>query len=212
MRELPKTSWEEIYKYWDLYCPYGPTILNSPITPVEIHVDYSKENGVFYGYDWLTRDEFYSRKHTVESNVAQFLYFTKPTNKGTIHTLNMLINSNSDEERAAVWIYAFAKELLDNRAEGNAPAYAYQLCDATRDFIAQNFYLWHHAMKKLVPEIFIQHNIYLETEFHSIKAIIELARLNAALILYEYVPVLYTSLKTGETLPDYSVRLDSDLE
>ena len=209
MRELPKTSWEEIYKYWDVYSSCGPTILNSPITSVEIHVDYK---GVFYGYDWLTCDEFYSRKRMVENDIAHFLYFTKPTNKGTIHTLNMLINSNSDEERAAIWIYAFSKELLDNCVQGNAHAYAYQLCDATHDFIAQNFSLWHHAMKKLVPEIFIRHSIYFETEFHSIEAIIDLARLNAALILYEYVPILYTSLKTGEILPDYSVRLDRDLK
>ena len=48
-------------------------------------------------------------------------------------------------------------------------------------------------MKKLVPEILINDNIYSETQFNTIHAVIELARLNAAMILKEYVPILYMS-------------------
>ncbi len=70
--------------------------------------------------------------------------------------------------------------------------------------------MWHHSMKKLVPEIFINHNIYLETEFNTINAILELARLNAAMVLYEYVPILYASPELGEELPDVGVRCECE--
>jgi len=209
MNRFPQKSWEEIYKQWELYSHYGPSVLTAPIEPVEVHIDFNPENGVFYGYDWLSSDEFKSRINLIERNLTQFLYFTKHTNKGTIHTLNMLVNSENDEERAAIWIYSFAKEVSEKFGKGNINHYAYQLCDAAQDFLSHNYYLWHHAMRKLVPEVLINYHIYHDTEFRSIDAVIELARLNAAMVLYEYVPILYTSLEKGEKLPDYSVRRDN---
>ncbi len=196
-------SWEEIYQSWNLHHYSEQTVLNSPIVLKELFVDYKRENGIFYGYDWLTKDEYNSRKDTIQNNLSEFLYFTKPTNKGTLHTLNMLINSTSDEERAAIWIYAFTKELIDSHAQGNLYKYAYQLKAVTCDFLSQKFYLWHHAMKRLVPEIYMSYELYGETQFSSYRAVIELARLNAALILHEYIPVVYTSLKPGEELPSH---------
>ncbi len=93
MYGLQKVSWEEIHKYWELYSLSGPSILNSPIVPVEVSVDYNVNGQYVYGYDWLTHAEFSSRKRLIEKDVIQFLYFTKPTNKGTIHTLRMVIRS-----------------------------------------------------------------------------------------------------------------------
>jgi len=65
-------------------------------------------------------------------------------------------------------------------------------------------------MKKLVPEIFIPYCIYDEANFYSISAVIELARMNATMTLYEYVPILNTSLEDGEKAPDHSVKKDKD--
>ena len=202
-------TWEEVFNSWNLYRYSGPTVLNSPIVPKELFVDYEREKGVFYGYDWLTNAEYTSRCNAIQNNPTQFLYFTKPTNKGTVHTLNMLIDSISDEERAAIWIYTFSKELQNDHPKGNLLKYAYQLEDITSNFLSHKFYFWHHAMKKLIPEVYFNHNIYMDTQFSSYRAVIELARINAALLLYEYVPILYTSLKPGEGLPsdmDISLR------
>ena len=172
-------------------------------------MDFSGHKGAFYGYDWLTQEEYASRKTTIETNLMQFLYFTKTTNKGTMHTLNMLVNSVSDEERADIWIYSFAKEISEHHSSGNINRYAYELCTACQGFLSQHFFTWHHAMRKLVPEIYVNHNIYMETEFKTINAVIELARLNAAVVLQEYVPILYTSLWPGEETPDVSVRREN---
>jgi hypothetical protein len=206
MNKFPQTSWEEIYQHWELYSSFGPSILTASIAPVEVYIDYDQKRGVFYGYDWLSSDEYKSRKELIEGDLTHFFYFTKPTNKGTIHTLNMLVNSVSDEERAAIWIYAFAKEISDSLGQGNIYRYSWQLCDVARGFLSHRYFMWHHAMRRLVPEVFISHSVYCDTEFRSIDAVVELARLNAALVLYEYVPVLYTSLGKGEKPPNYSVR------
>lgn len=148
MKRLDMVSWEEIYDYWRIYSMHGPSILNRPISPIELYVDFNKHDGIFYGYDWLTLEQYDSRKATIENNVVQFMYFTKPTNKGTIHTLNMLIDSVGDEERAAIWIYCFAKEISDRHNRGTIDRYAYQLCNASQGFLSRHFCMWHHAMKK----------------------------------------------------------------
>lgn len=203
-------TWNDIYKYWKLYSNYGPAILKAPINPVEIHVNMHDEGMFFYGYDWLSRNEYYERKRIIEETPSEFFYFTKATNKGTVHTLNMLLEAKDEEESAAIWIYAFTKELIDKHETGNMYKYLRQLNNASRDFLYDRFYFWHHAMKGLVPEIFINYNIYLETQFNSINAIIELTRLNAALVLYEYVPILYSSLEFGERRKVDTVRLEEN--
>ena len=206
MKKLDTVSWEDVYEYWHLNNMYGPSMLNMSISPTELFVNYSKQDGVFYGYDWLSLNEYKSRKELIKNDVSQFLFFMSPTNKGTVHTLNMLINSISDEERAAIWIYSFAKEISEHNNRGNINRYAHELCNVSRNFLSQHFCMWHHAMKKLVPEIFIGHSIYSDTEFNTINAVIELSRLNAAIVLQEYVPIIYTSLQPGEEVPDISVR------
>lgn len=190
MGTVKSMSWEEIYDYWCIYSNYGPSILKEPILPVEMYINFGNMKRIFYGYDWLSLKQYDDRKSMISDNLQQFLYFTKPTNKGTIHTLNMLVNSANEEEQAAIWLYTFSKEIVDRETRGNIGKYAYELCRISLSHLEPHFFLWHSAMKKLVPEILINHNIYSETEFHSLYAVVELARLNAAMILQEYVPIL----------------------
>jgi len=204
--ELETVTWDEVYKQWKLYADCGPTIMNTPISLAEIHISYDNEMEEIYGYDWLRKEYYEQRKEFVEKNPINFLYFIQPTNKGTIHTIRMLVDAHDEEERAAIWLYAFASDIL-NGYFGKLGRYASQLQMAAWKFLSKRFYMWHHAMRKLVPEIFINSNIYEDTQFSSINAVIELARLNAALIRYEYVPIVYSSLEPGKKMEDYSLRI-----
>lgn len=210
-KDVLQELWKDIYRYWHVAVLNGPAILASSIQPIEIQIEFNNKNNVVYGYDWLTHDEFYSRKELIQRNVTDFLYFTKATNKGTIHTLNMLIHAKTDEERAAIWMYAFAQELLNSHIVGSMYRYAIQLRDATYQFLSDKYFMWHHAMRKLLPNMFVRHGIYLDTEFQSIYAVIDLVVLNTALICYEYTPIVYTSMKSGEEPSNYSVRLQEDI-
>ena len=75
----------------------------------------------------------------------------------------------------------------------------------TQRFLSKRFWFWHHAMRKLVPEIYTNYLIR-EADLESIESIIEIIVLIASLIRHEYVPVLYSSLKKGERCNDNSVR------
>ena len=205
MRDFLDITWEEIYKYWKYKILDAPSVLKAPIDFEEIKIDYNRD-GFFYGYDWLTHERLENRKRMIENDVTDFLCFAEPSNKGTIHTLQMLTEAKTDEETAAIWMYAIAFELLQKGLYGKSRKYANQICYVTRDFLADRFCFWHHAMRKLVPKIYTDY-LLREVEFESFESIIEIIVLNAALIRHEYAPVLYSSLKQGERWDEYSVRL-----
>lgn len=46
-------------------------------------------------------------------NPIEFLYLTKPSNKGTIQTAQMLMAAKNQEEKVVIWIAATANELLE---------------------------------------------------------------------------------------------------
>lgn len=127
MKNDENLTWEQVYKHWYLYAGQVPDRLQKPLSVKEIPVAYDRE-GIFYGFDWLPQKGYEHRKHLIETNITSFLLFTQPTNKGTIHTLQMLLEAKDDEERAAIWLYAFTKDIMDT-AQGSALRFAYQIND-----------------------------------------------------------------------------------
>ena len=206
MNNFPDFTWGQLYEYWENCMWNAPSILKSPIAFEEIHIQYNRDDRYIYGYDWIARLELQNRKKMIERDVIQFLYFTQPSNRGTIHTLQMLAEAESNEEIAAIWMYAIAFEMLQNGSSGKARRYLHQICRVTRSFLSERFYFWHHAMRKLVPEIYTDYLIK-DADFESVESIIEIIVLNIALIKYEYAPVLYSSLQEGEYVNRDSIRL-----
>ena len=205
MDNFTDITWEQLYKCWEYQMWNTPAILKSPFIFEEINLEYTGEEFI-YGYDWLARAQLQNRKKMLEKDATQFLFFTNPSNKGTRHTLQMLSEAKTNEEIAAIWIYATAFELLQNDLCCKSRKFVYEICHVTQRYISERFCFWHHAMRKLIPEIYTN-CLVREIKFESIESIIEIIALNAALIRYEYVPVLYSSLKKRERYPEYSVRI-----
>ena len=155
---LEKMKWESVYELWKRGCYDFPKVLTEPVSAETVFVEY-KQEGYIYGYDWLETTEAQERKQLIEKHPTEFLYFTKLTNKGTIQTAEMLMDAHNEEELAAVWIAATSKELYDYRIGNDVGRYAYILYMAACKFLGARFYLWHHAMKKLVPEIMIPSSV-----------------------------------------------------
>ncbi len=205
MKKMDSLTWEQVYSHWKYNCYFESSILQNPVIPREIHVEYNRPDEIFYGYDWISNKEHERRKEIISANPIQFLYFTEPTNKGTIHTLRMLVDAKDDEERAAVWICAFAKEVMENHT-GNIFRMADLLWRVSNDFLSERYYMWHHAMRKLVPVVFVKDMLSENVQINTVEPIISLASLNAALILHEYTPTLYSSLDPGKSMEDYTIR------
>lgn len=151
---IGKLKWEDVYLLWNNESYNFPKILSDPMTAKTVFVEYDGD-GYIYGFDWFQNNTAQARKELIQKNPLGFLYFTQPTNKGTIQTAEMLMTAKNEEELAAIWIAATAKELCDHWYENNIGRYATMLHMAACEFLQTRYYLWHHAMKRLVPEILI---------------------------------------------------------
>lgn len=205
---MEKMKWDGVYKLWKMGCYYFPKVLTEPVSAETVFVEYEQE-GYIYGYDWLEAAEAQERKQLVEQHPTEFLYFTKPTNKGTIQTAKMLMDARNEEELAAIWIAATSKELCDYRIRNDIGRYANILYVAACEFLSARFYLWHHAMKKLVPEIMIPSFILESITCKDAETVIGLIQINTIMLKSTWSILRYSSLKNGE-MPGTSCRIGSE--
>lgn len=190
-------KWDEVYTLWNYGSCLFPEILFSPITAESVYVKYSQD-GYIYGFDWLQNEDVQERKKLIERAPMEFLYFTKPTNKGTIQTAEMLVNAQSEEEIAAIWIAATSKELSGYGCGNSIGGYAYMLHIAACSFLRPRYSLWHHAMKRLVPEILIPMSVIKNIDCKSAETVMGLIQMNTVMLKSTWSILKYSSLKDGE--------------
>ena len=205
MADGKSLDWKDVYESWESGMYYFNK--DSDVINIEtVHVDYSYEGNYFWGYDWLSNTETIERKKLIQDRTTEFLLFTQPTNKGTIHTIEMLSEAKTAEERAAIWIAATAFELMDPGYERNISKQARILYRSATQFLRDHFYIWHHAMRKLVPEIMISPWLLERVENCDINTMIGIIQTNMVMLQGNYKVLLYSSL-LDETIPKgHSVR------
>lgn len=203
---LEETKWKDVYRLWEYNSYYFPKILTEPVSAETVFVKYEHGDSYFYGYDWLNHWDAADRKKLIQEDPVEFIYFSKPSNKGTIQTAQMLVEARSPEERAAIWIAATAMELENFQENKNLCHYAHQACIAACEFLRNRYYLWHHAMKKLVPDLMIPSPILENIVCKDVEPVIGLIQMNTMMLRTSWSILLYSSLENGET-PNSSYRI-----
>lgn len=193
-------EWKEVYKLWNYGCYRSPEILKTPVTVERVFINYGNDDDYFYGFDWLTNDDAQETKKQIRQSPVAFLYHTRPTNKGTIQTAEMLASAQNEEELAAIWIAANAKELSQPGYRKDVYRYSDMLCTAACDFLQSRFHLWHHSMKKLVPEIMIPRSVLENMICQNVEPIIGLIQTNIMLLKSTHTILQYSSLKRSKHL------------
>lgn len=194
---MQQMTWEEVYQLWKRGLCYFPAELNTSVSVETVHVPYPQEKGCFYGYDWLENAKTDNRKHIIKDDVASFLLFTTPSNKGTIHTAEMLASAGDEEERAAIWIAATTFELRE-RTNGNMHFLAYAMNRAACEFLQERYYVWHHATKRLIPDMILPWTILDNLVNVDASLLMNLIQTNVLLLKGTYSILLYSSLPDGE--------------
>ena len=196
---INEMKWEDVYKLWQIGSLYLPASLSAPITPEVVSVDYKWEGYLFYGYDWLYNADAQERKRLISEDPVEFMYFTQASNKGTITTLQMLTEAQNEEERAAIWIAATTFDLMKRQSIWNYAHYARELNSAACTFLQERYcFLWHHAMRKLVPEIMIPYTVLDSMKCDGAEAVMGLIQTNVMLIEGSYTPLLYSSIDEND--------------
>ena len=191
-------EWNDVYKLWSMRNGISAVVLADPVEQQIIHVPYDKDDGhCFYGYDWLPKDLVVSQTDLIQNSPTQFLYFTRPSNKGTIQTAEMLATAADAEEQAAIWIAATTFELRDFDINRELRRTARILNYAAIDFLRNRFRIWHHAMRQLVPDIMIPYSVLENISCPDYDTTVDLIKMNTVLLKNYYSVLLYTSLEDG---------------
>lgn len=197
---LEQMTWKEVYERWNRYSIYSFSELNKPLSAEKIYVPCYQQGCYIYGCDWLEKSSAQTRKEILSSDPANFM-FMDASNKGTIQTAEMLLSAKDDEERAAIWIAATAFELT-HCCSGSLRGYADMLQRAAYSFLRERYYPWHHAMKKLVPEIMLPRRILKSLTNMDAAVALDLIQINTLLLKGNYSILLYSSLKDDEKAPN----------
>ena len=200
-------KWEEAYSLWRYGSYNFREILSEVVTATPVFVEFNRD-GYIYGFDWLPNREAQQRRELIEKNPTEFLYCTEPTHKGTIQTAEMLVKAQSEEELAAIWIAATAKELDDGRYGNGIRPYANMLHMAACEFLQTRYRLWHHAMKHLVPEILIPYAVLENIVFKDVAPAMGLIQMNTVLLKNSWEVLEYSSLKDGKR-PETHCRINN---
>lgn len=192
-------KWKDVYELWKMCRYHFSKALTDPVFAEVVFVEY-EQDGYIYGYDWLKTVEAQERKQLIKKNPIEFMYFTKPTNKGTIQTAEMLIEARNEEELAAIWIAATAKELSEYWIRNGVGHYASILHMAAREFLRTQYVLWHHAMKRLVPEIMVPLSVLENIVCKDAEPVMGLIQMNTVFLKSTWSILRYSSLKDRELL------------
>lgn len=192
-------KWENVYELWQRGSYYFPKTLTDFVSAETVFVEYNQD-GYIYGYDWLENEEAQNRKQLIKKNPMEFLYFTKPSNKGTIKTAKMLAETRNKEELAAVWIAATAKELSEYLIGNDVGRYADMFYLTACKFLGTRYVLWHHAMKRLVPDITIPSSVLRNIVCKDAEPVMGLIQMNIVFLKSTWSIIKYSSLKDEESL------------
>ena len=110
----------------------------------------------------------------------------------------MLVEAQNEEELAAIWIAATARELSERRSGNGLRRYANMLYIAACDFLQPRYYLWHHAMRRLVPEILIPSSVLESMVCKDPEPVIGVIQMNTVLLKSTWRILRYSSLEEGE--------------
>ena len=184
-------KWEDIYQHWKFAARKYPELQGeNKCLKIEIN---EPRFGQVYHYNWIDNSKKeQSIKKDISALASMYLDIGEEWSKGTIKTAGILSCCETEEEFAAVWICAFVTEIERNRSEPtetlrNAMRIAYE---------AYNIFVskcgnWHSASRMLFPESYIPISLFYDTKNMSFQTLVELAAINAALVLAHYTPVEY---------------------
>ena len=154
---INKMEWDEVYDIWKSVSYWLSNAADEPVKVQKIYVPYEtnhtgweKEIHTLNGCDWVMNRDVCERTKNIVQNPYYTLCYGTETHKGTIHTAQMLLNAESSEERAAIWIKAALHEMKGGKIHFRNDD-AKSIYDATDDYLAKKFYDWHYSSKYWLP-------------------------------------------------------------
>ena len=177
-----RMKWEDIYSYWQVSSEKYMHALNPPHSSCNIEVKRNSQNRI-YSYLWIRNDQIKQVSAELNGYAESTRFSTKTIlpNEAVLRAADLMIQSKSDEERAAIWIWIF--------------------CCSLRLFLQEQFQEWVFRYQHRFPHLFINSEILKKVKFERYSIIVDFAIMNAFMLCKEYAIVLFDSEPEKNELP-----------
>lgn len=194
MNDSIEFNWENIYGWWSYFVEFNPELkdpMNFTIRAVPDKPEYK------YGYRYISNWVENNTKSSLTKTDGEMIKDAMNDaafrwSAGEIHTAFLLTRCQTDEERAAVWISAFANTFVHNNKGNNA---TYNILEKIRDkslAIFTGLYgNWKEKSSSFFPKFFFPHYVINEERELSYVSLVEMAVANAALVLNHFTPITF---------------------
>ncbi len=196
--------WSDIYLHWCIHSmdmrwerkiSFTPMLINSPKNGLQIGTDI---------LDWWPTDRIAQRCDALEKH-GRF-GATWGTNKGTLHTVQLLYEQRSDEEvQAAILIAASMWDKLKSIPEA-WHGDTFRLINGLLRLVVSDegspFYTlelprWHHAMREALPVNIVTEEFAEFCKPQRYEDLVYIARLESTLGISTWTPVIVSHNETG---------------
>lgn len=201
-----KMKWEDIYSYWRVSAEKYICALNPPRSTHKIEVNRNSQNRI-YSYLWIRNDQI-KQAQAEMNDYTESTRFNKETvlpNETVLRAADLMIQSKSTEERAAIWIWIFCCSLENATLRYPNSLYIDYVGAKARIFLQEHFQEWIFRYHHRFPHLFVDSEILKKVKFERYSVIVDFAMMNAFMLCKEYSIVLFDS-EPEKNEPPFSYR------
>ena len=197
-----RMKWEDIYSYWQVSSEKYMHALNPPHSSCNIEVKRNSQNRI-YSYLWIRNDQIKQVSAELNGYAESTRFSTKTIlpNEAVLRAADLMIQSKSDEERAAIWIWIFCCSLENATLPYPNSLYLDYVGAKVRLFLQEQFQEWVFRYQHRFPHLFINSEILKKVKFERYSIIVDFAIMNAFMLCKEYAIVLFDSEPEKNELP-----------
>lgn len=206
LKSFENMNWDDIYSYWQMSTEEHMSIVNKAPLPCKIEVKGNSKNRI-YSYLWLKKDQIYNIKNKMNQMVDVPIYRQNLalTDERIMRAADLMIQSKSEEERMAIWLWIFCSSLEKAQLPYPNSKYIELVGAKARLFLEESFQEWIFRYHHRFPLLFVDAKKLSKVKFERYSIIIDFAIMNAYMLCKEYSIVLFDS-EPEKKEPPFSYR------
>lgn len=205
-RAFEKMKWDDLYSYWRLSTKEQFDIVDQAPSVRKLKVESYNQNRT-YTYLWLRNDQIgeaqIEMNRMADSPVGR--QSKEFSDERIMRAADLMVQAESDEERAAIWIWIFCNSLENAKLPYPNGLYIDYVGAKAREFLKESYQEWIFRYHHRYPHLFIDSDVLSKVAFKKYSVIIDFAIMNACMICKEYSIVLFDSEPEKEE-PAFSYR------
>ena len=190
-------KWKTIYKYWQVHSDWDfEKNLARPLIFKNEFLSVDDEPSTSFDYSWCAPEKLSEHVAAISEQLRGGYAHDEHRYKGVSYMLELLATAESDEERAALWIYAHSHDFIKHEISASAFQYLSEICEATEAFLREKYVL-RHEKASFIHKMFITSHVLNKTEFSTFEPLVHLIMANTEMIRKNYIPVFVCTNKAG---------------